>query len=200
MTAGALVLVSLATGGAVVLGATVPTWLFSSMNRGCLWRLRDEVYDARLDGRLAHVDAVDRLLDRIETLIVIAPKVSVLQLWWLRRRFAIQRSTEDPYLKAKDLNADEARLFFAFQYELARIVTRQYFFGSWSGLLLVVPRRLPIAIATLRQPWIPTSISPAPDSQSEQASAESSIAQMVEDALSHVRVAHDESDLVGAAG
>jgi hypothetical protein len=179
------------------------------MNRGCLWRLRDELYDARLEGHLPEVDCVGRLLDRIEMFIVIAPRISAFQLWWLRKRFSIQR-TDDVLLKAEEMDREQAFAFTAFQLRLVRIVTRQYLTGSWSGLLLAGSRNQRLLVSTLSTHSMPetSEFSRGRDSFStaheaellREMDAERSIARRVEDALSHLRVSRDDNDLVGAAG
>jgi hypothetical protein len=120
---------------------TLPSWLLSAMNRSCLWRLRDDVFDARRAGELPDSSEIQRFIEQIETFIVVAPEVSALQLRWLRRR--LPEITEKKGRFPADLphhDLPERERFFRFQYELARILTRQDMTGSWSGLLLVAPR------------------------------------------------------------
>jgi hypothetical protein len=121
---------------------TLPSWLLTSINRGSLWRLRDNLFDARRHGDLPDSKCVAELLELMERMIVVTGHASALQLWWARRRLAWDEEQFYPPLSPDDLAADAARTFMRYQHDLVHIVMRQYMTGSWSGLLLVAPRHL----------------------------------------------------------
>src|SRR5688572_31492274 len=86
MTTLGLFLFCLTAGAAVYGFLTAPSWFSTAINRSCLWRLRDRVFDARRTGRLPDTRPVEELIERIQMFIVVVPEIGPVQLWWLRRR------------------------------------------------------------------------------------------------------------------
>jgi hypothetical protein len=145
--------VAMSAGLIVVALLSVPTWLFASMNRGTLWRIRDCIFDARRTGALPDCDAVSELLDRAERFIIVVPNITAAQIWYVRRRVAPGfaeggwRSPELP--EGTDQRA--VRIFRLLEAELQRSIIRQQLLCSWSGLLLVAPRNLGLVRWVIRK-------------------------------------------------
>lgn len=153
MRDGLLFVGLLSTGVAVYAVLTLPSWLFASMNRSTLWRLRDQTFDARRFGLLPDTAYVEAFIRHIETAIVVLPKITALQVWWLGRYF--KRPSQTPHIdvlfgELPDGTVAAKHAFAEIQGELRRIFVRQYFVGSWSGLLLVVPRHFLAFCSVLR--------------------------------------------------
>jgi hypothetical protein len=135
---------------------TVPTWLFASMNRGTLWRIRDCIFDARRTCTLPDSDAVDLLLDRAERFIQVVPNITAAQIWYVKRRVPASVA-EDPRSGrlSSQLPADTGtyavRLFEVLEHELERAIMRQQLLCSWSGLLFVAPRHIDAVRWVLRR-------------------------------------------------
>lgn len=143
-----------ASAGMAVFGIlTIPSWLFGSMNRSLLWRLRDRAYDARRRGLLPNSPTVADFIVQLEGFIAVLPKVSALQIWWFRRRhLGLMAATDVGVWDATvDDEGEEAQTLFAqMQDEVGRLVLRQYLVGSWSGLLLSAWRHPRILAEVLR--------------------------------------------------
>lgn len=128
--------------GVAVYGAlTLPTWLFASMNRSTLWSLRDRVFDAQRHGLLPDRPEVERFIGQLEQHIVLLPTISALQLWWFTRHVEL-KAKGSPFDALTHADPESQQYFALLQDELGRIILRHYLVGSWSGLLMVSPRRL----------------------------------------------------------
>jgi hypothetical protein len=69
-----LVLFSLGVAWLAVLA--LPKWLLTSMNRGCMWELRDEVFDGWRRGHMSTA-SLNYLLAEIDTAIVAVQHLDV---------------------------------------------------------------------------------------------------------------------------
>lgn len=148
--------VAMAVGLMAMTAVTIPTWLFASMNRGALWRIRDCVFDARRTGTLPDSDAVTLLLDRAERFIQVVPNITAAQIWFVSRRTtplhpARQRGQRPSSQLPPGTVEYAAQLFDILDMELERAVIRQQLLCSWSGLLLVAPRRMDAVRWVLRR-------------------------------------------------
>ena len=141
-------------GVAVYAALTLPTWLFASMNRSALWRLRDRAFDARLHGLVPDTPEVDAFIKRLEAFVVVLPRLGALQVGWLNKHHSGSAGEAVPKLSQSAAFRDDAtalQRIAVLEDELGRIVLRQYFIGSWSGLLLVAPRHSRDVRAVLRR-------------------------------------------------
>jgi hypothetical protein len=147
----ALIGVSLGAGVSVYVLLAVPRWLFTSLNRGCVWQLRDGMFEDRRVGVLPDEPAIDELIGRLEGMILLLPSVNALR---------IARMTPD------DASVEVAKKFWAFLGELRdlpkvewyinesqRLLLRQYFTGTWGGLLLGMKDRRMFLDAVGRRRW-----------------------------------------------
>lgn len=139
---------SLAVALPVFILLTLPGRLFSSINRNCLWQIRDGIFDARRQKKLPDSAAVDALIERAEAYIALGTKVSPLEMWWLKKRYRHGGEVAEPSLD--DMTLPQRQRYEDFSRGLNFILMRQYMTGSWSGLLFVAPRQLRI-LATLIQ-------------------------------------------------
>lgn len=122
---------------AILVGA--PRWLMRSYVRDRLWRLRDEVYDAkRIRGRSDPASAV--MVDRIESVIVGLSEVSVWTLRDLRRASAggdrDGRETSSIGESTVAVTSSHA------EKQLHDLVRLHCLTTSWSGLAVGVGSRL----------------------------------------------------------
>lgn len=178
---------------------TIPTWLFASMNRGTLWSLRDCVFDARRTGLLPDRPEVETFHDRLEGMILVLPSITALQVWWLDRH--LPRGTEPLRFELPaNCPAAQRRRFAVAQDELERIIVRHYLFGSWSGLLFVLPRHLGEVPGLLRRSLVRTWNHPDPPPPPDDSSIQRRrvILHQVEMLVPHVP--HNRDDLIEAAG
>lgn len=126
----------------VVLG---PRWLFTSMNRGRLWELRDKVVDQRRYGHLPRSREVDMLIGDIERGIVLTSFITPLNVWRISRARAriVSSGLEDASAMHDRRPLSGGSLQDCQRYDSAydkldRLLVRQLFTGSWQGLLLTV--------------------------------------------------------------
>jgi hypothetical protein len=122
-----------------------PMWFVTSLNRGCIWRLRDQVSEGRRQGRYPNVDQADELIHRAEVLILLMPEIRATRLWWRRRsmRAMEKHNSARVYVLSPDeINPDSP--LGRHEWELTAVVLRQYLFGSWSAMLFVLPRNLAV--------------------------------------------------------
>ena len=126
--------------------ARLPSWLFTSINRGSLWTWRDLVFDWRTDGTLPDAPETERVLSMIEDHILTfeqyTPMRSMRVQWVLRRR-GTNANDDDGFVHPSDWTLRERETLMLCQSALALLVVRQYFTGSWSGLLASI--RHPVA-------------------------------------------------------
>lgn len=187
--------VSAAGGLAIYALLTLPTWLFSSMNRSTLWCLRDRVFDGRWSGDLPDIPEVDDLITYLEDLIVALPRLTAFKVWWFHRYHSdvINRTRRSDYFgalaKSTPLNEPYVDLLHN---ELRRIILRQYFLGSWHGLLLLAPRQWQDLKSALRRSDLGTRYT-------NERWHEHDLVVDVEQVVPHLRKRTDE-DLLAAAG
>lgn len=176
-------------GVAVYALLTLPTWLLGSMNRSTLWRLRDRVFDERRSGRLPDTEDVQEFITYLETLIIVLPKISAFQVWWFNRFHGhlLPASTRPEALL-------DQRCPARFQDVLHRIILRQYFVGSWSGLVLLV--RAPGTWSALRAV---SSQSRPEQIEPDERRREQEVITEVERVVPHLGKRTDD-DLIAAAG
>lgn len=126
------VLLVLATGVVLYAFLTIPQWFATSMNRGALWQLRDQVYDDRMAGELAYDDAVARRIDMIEAAIAALPTLTPAKVSSTLRSAPLFADLPD------DLDAVEVtdlRLVLV-DAEFVRILSRHLVTGSWAGVAI----------------------------------------------------------------
>lgn len=153
-----LIAAGLGIAGGVYVILITPSWLFTGMNRSCLWEVRDEIFAARMRGRLSDVPAVDALLGRLENAIVLMPNLTPGMGWWLLRRSGVDERTA-PRMFLEEIELDELKphqqaLVVAWIHETRRILIRQYMTGSWPALAFyVVVERHALRTVLSRARW-----------------------------------------------
>jgi hypothetical protein len=118
---------------------TMPTWLGMSVNRSSLWKLRDEMFDARRRGELPDVDAVERRIRLVERCITMLPTLTPFTIAKLLR--GIPEGYGNPGElgePVQGVDGPAAAKLQAFDLELGRLLTRHYLSGSWSGITFAV--------------------------------------------------------------
>jgi hypothetical protein len=110
----------------------------ASLFRYKLWSLRDRIYDAIHDERLARLEAADRLLDACENMIRVANDVK-MGSWLVRPKLPETVTTEIVSTRKqyeKYASKEQAELLKAFDTELQRAVFTHLVFGSPTGWLI----------------------------------------------------------------
>ncbi len=131
---------------------TMPRWFARSLHGHRLWRLRDELADALIAGRLPQDhEAVQDLLLTAQFAAERGKRwtmIDVYLCWLVMRRMdpesraALEVQANIPY---GDLSAAEVELFEGFRERFAVLVTGSMLLGSWVGLATVAwffPRAL----------------------------------------------------------
>jgi uncharacterized membrane protein len=122
----------------------LPRALIRPACRSALWRLRDEVWDARRNHQLPDDVSTMSLIHRIEATIGAAQDVTLTKLVWsvpsvnaappeVRREI---RATMRPDISA--LSSEQRHLVSGFVDRLHWLMLATTFFGSWSGIAVVV--------------------------------------------------------------
>lgn len=122
-------------GAGVYVVLITPSWLFLGMNRSCLWGIRDEVFDARRQGLLADIKDVELLIDRIEFFIVCLPFLSPVSLARLTRQVHVEPEEGFLGLRLDELSTEQRAKAQRFVDETLRVLVRNYFTSTWTGLL-----------------------------------------------------------------
>lgn len=135
---------------------TMPTWLGMSINRSSLWKLRDEMFDARRRGELPDVDAVELRIRVIERCIAMLPTLTPFTIAKLVRDIPEGYEHRGGFGEpAHGVDGPAAVKLQAYDLELGRLLTRHYLSGSWSGIGLAVLfgdlRRLLLHVLTKRR-------------------------------------------------
>lgn len=131
--------IAIMTGVGVAAVVSMPRWLFSSINRGYMWGLRDDIFDAQGVTLPARSEAVESLVEQLENLIMTFPGPTPLQLrWWIKR---VSPEAMWTHREPTDLSSTETEAFRQFEHRMECIVIRQFLTGSWGALVFVAPRR-----------------------------------------------------------
>lgn len=144
--------------------ATVAAWAIvvffipsclCSMFRYRLWRLRDSVKDDVIYGRLPSHEFVNELLGVIESFILIANRVTLIQVFSLpgdRTDSARHQKALEEW--AGKLNEQQNHLFLAHRTELKTIIVSRLLLGSitgWAFLVLLLPGIVLMLVRSLVQ-------------------------------------------------
>lgn len=134
-----------------------PRWFSFSIHRHRLWRLRDQIADDMICGRLPKSDArVRDLLDRAEDTIAITSRMhmaEVYAMWWATRN--VDSEVSDALFKrhessVEDLPSDVREGIERYRQRLELLMVSSVLLGSWIGILTTLRFLVP-AIRSARR-------------------------------------------------
>lgn len=141
---GGVVLAALIVPGVLAVAvATMPRWFIRSMSKHALWRLRDDVVDDVLAGRLPseHL-AIRELVARLEWAIGESRSFDLLHLLvWSRARRRLPRKTVQEVVAIPDLTGltpEQSTQVTAYRECYDRVAIRAILLSSWFGVTIVV--------------------------------------------------------------
>lgn len=122
---------------------TVPRWLFTSLNRGCMWELRDDISLAWINGDLPREEPTQQLVRRVEKGIGFAHLLSPPSLRRIQALIDHVGWTDDAELASLDdlrrvveaWPKDQLDRYQAYVARFEFLLRRQYFTGSWAGVV-----------------------------------------------------------------
>lgn len=120
---------------------TLPRWLFTSINRGRLWELRDRIYDETRAGTFeGHEEQARFVIGFVERLIIVTPSLTPRNVRLVSRTLralpAEERRRRVERIEAL-LTAAPSRLIEHRERAL-ELLNYQIFMGSWNGLRVAV--------------------------------------------------------------
>jgi hypothetical protein len=150
----AVLLMLLVPAGLVAAFATVPRWFARSLSKHALWRLRDDVVDDVIDGRLPSGDAaVQELVARVEWAIEESRSFDLLHLIvWSRARRTLPLETSKRLAVVPDLkklSTDQASRVIAHRKRFDRVAIRAVLLSSWLGVAVVFWTAIPFIFREL---------------------------------------------------
>lgn len=155
-TSGTWVMLALLVPAVLVVAvARMPRWYARSVCKHALWRLRDDVVDAKLAGRLpADHPAVTELVERVEWAIEESRSFDLLHLWVWNRAFrglpadTARKLKQVPNLVS--LDGAQRTLVEGYRVRYNRVAVTAILLSSWVGIALVLRFGLPLSFKVLR--------------------------------------------------
>lgn len=144
---------------------TIPRWLFRSLHRYRLWRIRDCLVDDVIDGQLpADHPAVGELLEQIDHAVTRIDRYTVwdgLILSTLEHRLSDDAqaalSQHERESSADDLTREQQALLLAHRGSFTVAVAATLLLGSWLGVVLVAARVPAVLLQRHRSSSVGTS-------------------------------------------
>lgn len=121
-----------------------PHWFSRSLHRHILWRLRDEIADDVIDGRLPQQHpAVRGLLRRAERVIELTSEMTMLDLFvwswvWKRSDPKLREASRRPEISRAGLSEPQIALVNKYHERLGMLSSSSILFGTWLGIASIL--------------------------------------------------------------
>lgn len=115
---------------------TLPRWLFTSLNRGCMWQLRDQVFSEYRRGLFPRNNDAEDFLKEIERAIVSAQWLTPVNLQRAASMFhRLPEPERHALLHPSGSQPTATDPLYLYKKRLHNLVTRQVMTGSWNGMI-----------------------------------------------------------------
>jgi len=141
-----IAIVSFSIGLAVYAMLRLPRWLFLSVNRQSLWRIRDRIWDARQAGAVPDDETTQSVIELAEAAIIALPHFSPAMLHRMHKAPSTGRVPDPRWPNA----GSDPMIRSEFQ-SLTNIVVRSLFTTSWHGVFILIMGVVGAGVMKVRQ-------------------------------------------------